>query len=418
MKTLLKKNNYYKMKITKYIFQFLILVIYSYNSFSQNHMQAPESYYSEVSNGELIYGSGKNTVLNFYQNWISPVKGGNLCPMYPSCSQYSIIIFQNNSPLNAYIGTYERLLRCGRELYLYDTIYKNGRLYWYDPPLIESIHSMNYITFNNQSSNSLINKQKTFADYLFDNGEYYRALTEYHRMLYNSQNVNENLFLLKKIGLCYYFGKDWSGYIDFIQKYRNVLSQDRFIINELDIYWAKVYYHLKEFTKSIKTLEWCTIDSTNNIYNEYLFMLGLSYSHIFHWEASNKYFSKISSTSSRYMHSNTFSKKVLEGGGLPECKPWLAGSLSTFVPGLGYLYSHRYGTALSSFVINGLLIWSTIESFSNDNYALSTSISLFAIGWYLGNIKGSINAANKYNQTVRTEFINNIFKDVNVDKIN
>ncbi|MBN1999317.1 membrane protein insertion efficiency factor YidD [candidate division KSB1 bacterium] len=93
-----------------------------------------------------IYGKGHNFALNFYQKWISPVKGGNKCPMYPSCSQYAKISFQMLPWHVAYMKSCERLLRCGHELYLYPAVRIQGQIRWYNPvifkmyPLVECKH--------------------------------------------------------------------------------------------------------------------------------------------------------------------------------------------------------------------------------------------------------------------------------------
>ena len=78
------------------------------------------------------YGSGKNTVLNFYQKWISPVRGEKKCPMYPSCSQYSKNAFQMLPWYMAYIKTMERLLRCGNDLHIYPMVKVDGEVRWKD----------------------------------------------------------------------------------------------------------------------------------------------------------------------------------------------------------------------------------------------------------------------------------------------
>ena len=79
------------------------------------------------------YGTVTNDLLVFYQKTISPVKGGNTCPMHPSCSQYAGIAFQMYPWYSAYVQTCERLLRCGHELSLYPVREISGQLKWYDP---------------------------------------------------------------------------------------------------------------------------------------------------------------------------------------------------------------------------------------------------------------------------------------------
>jgi putative component of membrane protein insertase Oxa1/YidC/SpoIIIJ protein YidD len=79
------------------------------------------------------YGQEKNFYIDFYQNWISPVKGGNTCPMFPACSQYAKIAFLQLPWHQAYITSLERLLRCGNDLHFYPKIIIDRRLQWYDP---------------------------------------------------------------------------------------------------------------------------------------------------------------------------------------------------------------------------------------------------------------------------------------------
>ena len=69
-----------------------------------------------------------------YRKNISPIDGKD-CPMYPSCSEYSIQSFKKHGSLVGWIMTVDRLFRCGRdELRLSPQIILNGERRWYDPP--------------------------------------------------------------------------------------------------------------------------------------------------------------------------------------------------------------------------------------------------------------------------------------------
>ena len=69
-----------------------------------------------------------------YRENISPIDGKN-CPMYPSCSEYSIQSIKKHGSLVGWIMTVDRLFRCGRdELRLSPQIILNGERRWYDPP--------------------------------------------------------------------------------------------------------------------------------------------------------------------------------------------------------------------------------------------------------------------------------------------
>jgi tetratricopeptide (TPR) repeat protein len=77
--------------------------------------------------------------------------------------------------------------------------------------------------------------------------------------------------------------------------------------------------------------------------------------------------------------------------------PALAGGLS-ILPGLGQLYCERYEDALIALLVNGGLIWASIEAFSHDLYALGGVIGFVGLGFYAGNIYGAVGDAHKYNR--------------------
>lgn len=76
-------------------------------------------------------------VIHFYQdhlNHLSAVRGSE-CPMYPSCSEYSLQCFKKHGFFIGWMMTCDRLMRCGHdELYLSPSI-KVNRNTWkcYDP---------------------------------------------------------------------------------------------------------------------------------------------------------------------------------------------------------------------------------------------------------------------------------------------
>ena len=110
---------------------FLIIFYLSVCLFAQDKMKAPPKKKSLQSMEK--YGTVSNQFLNFYQKWLSPVKGGDTCPMFPSCSQYAKITFDKFPFYQAYPKTIERILRCGHSLYLYKIIRTDKSVRWYDP---------------------------------------------------------------------------------------------------------------------------------------------------------------------------------------------------------------------------------------------------------------------------------------------
>ncbi len=88
-----------------------------------------------VKNSEENFNPLKSLV-QFYRgplNHLAVVRRGE-CPMYPSCSQYSIQSFEKHGILIGWIMTCDRLMRCGRdETNLSQEIFVNGKSKSYDP---------------------------------------------------------------------------------------------------------------------------------------------------------------------------------------------------------------------------------------------------------------------------------------------
>ena len=117
----------------------LMLKILTIPCAAQDKMRGPGK--SKIKTTIQWYGQAENFYINFYQNWISPVKGGNTCPMFPACSQYAKIAFLQSPWHQAYINSLERLLRCGNDLHFYPAIIIDKQIRWYDPVETDSIKS-------------------------------------------------------------------------------------------------------------------------------------------------------------------------------------------------------------------------------------------------------------------------------------
>ena len=374
------------------------------------------------------YGSGNNFLLDIYQNYLSPVKGGNRCPMYPSCSQYAKILFEERPVYQAYIGTFERILRCGHELHLYPRIASDNRLLWYDPPPIEekddkisgsvteelkfALSSLSDNQFSNVNSDST---EDSFADFLFYQKEYYRAATEYMRLAFYSTDSVKMADYLSRIGLCYYFGQDYDACVSLMEEHRDIFRKYESLSAKMDLMLSKTYYHLKKYQKSISTIEWSNIRLNDPLYDEAQFNMGLAYARIFQWEKASNCFSRLNPESQRGLEIPRLSDSIRIGNNLPSRQPWLAGAFSAVIPGTGYIYAGRTQTGIISFIVNGLLIWSFRDALKHESYGLASAIGFFGTGWYFGNISGSVKAVREYNEMVRNDFIDKLIENLDYE---
>jgi len=93
---------------------------------------------------------------------------------------------------------------------------------------------------------------------------------------------------------------------------------------------------------------------------------------------------------------------------LPRKSEVLAGLMSALVPGSGYFYAEHYGDGITAFVINALAIAGIVTAAGQENYAVAGIVGGVGLPFYFGNIYGSANAAKKWNLAIRKELRNQL----------
>ncbi len=90
---------------------------------------------------------------------------------------------------------------------------------------------------------------------------------------------------------------------------------------------------------------------------------------------------------------------------LPSKSPWLAGGLSVLLPGAGSVYVGRYSEGALSFFINALFIGATVNAVDKDDDDLAVVLGIGALAFYGGNIYAAANGAHKFNDRVRAAYL-------------
>ncbi len=75
-------------------------------------------------------------------------------------------------------------------------------------------------------------------------------------------------------------------------------------------------------------------------------------------------------------------------------------AMQAILPGAGYLYMGQTRSAITSFLLNGLFIWATVELFQHGHTAWGIFTLSLESGWYFGGINGAGLLAKEHNQQV------------------
>jgi TM2 domain-containing membrane protein YozV len=81
-----------------------------------------------------------------------------------------------------------------------------------------------------------------------------------------------------------------------------------------------------------------------------------------------------------------------------------AGILSAIIPGAGKIYTHDYGDGITAFIITGLFAYLAYTNFEHDHPTRAWIFTGIGAGFYAGNIYGSVASAQIFNARVNFEF--------------
>jgi hypothetical protein len=92
----------------------------------------------------------------------------------------------------------------------------------------------------------------------------------------------------------------------------------------------------------------------------------------------------------------------------PRRSPALAGVLSAVVPGLGHAYAGDPAGAAGALALNGLFVWATVDAFRDRRYGLGSLLLVGESIWYGGAIFGAVAEAMRFNRDARLEAVGRV----------
>lgn len=210
-----------------------------------------------------------------------------------------------------------------------------------------------------------------YAQFLYRNGEYYRAITEYKR-------------------LSYFFPESPWAEDSKIQIGRSYMAGGE--LNEAIMYWRLML--------SEKELE-------QTSQSKIRLLLGLS---LLDQGQTKPYRLRLNNIAQSIETFEELDEKVLMSEQIseflselkiqpqPEYKsPWLAGSMSALIPGSGSFYAGQKTEGTYAFFITTLFMLAAADSIKEENQELGVLFGFFSIAFYGGNIYTAVNSVHKYN---------------------
>ena len=381
-----------------------------------------------------------NWSLNFYKKIISPLQGQNICNFSPTCSQfYKQSINKHGIVIGSMMGA-DRLMRCNPWAWAFlDKYYfgvDNNRLL--DLPenhYVSQVMSLRpdsgkqshitnegdyHVHFAWTRNDTLAkpttnNQQPTttlaFADYLFQSQDYTRAIGEYKRLLFFYPDTQDNIkeYIQLMLGESYLMVKDCQQALSYF----SLQDNPYFNYNR-----ARVYFEQGDYPK--------TRDELNSVLDmgfdeKQIVLYGMSFYKEHNFSDGARFFQTHAPAGFSVINELC----NFDGKEIKKRNRTTSTLFSVVIPGLGQVYSSRFGDGLYSFLTVvgcGSLAYYYWE---HDNSKVKFSIfSLLTALFWSGNVYGANIAARDYNEFQIKQYlmkIDNVVRELdltpNYDKL-
>jgi TolA-binding protein/TM2 domain-containing membrane protein YozV len=253
--------------------------------------------------------------------------------------------------------------------------------------------------------------QLKIADAFMEEGEYYRAVTEYKKFLILFPDSGKADYASFEIAMAYFKGEEYGAAARSFLAMREKYPESGYAI-QAGYLEGSSQWKLKNYDQARVVLESLVEQHPESEYApRSLVVICLAALDENKPEVSRRALARFLDR----FPGHPGEENVREAAALidryqelPEKSPELAGFLSAILPGSGYFYAEHYGDGITAFLINGLFIAGTVAAINQENYAVAGIVGGIGVPFYLGNIYGSANAAKKWNLGVRNEVIQKI----------
>jgi hypothetical protein len=242
-----------------------------------------------------------------------------------------------------------------------------------------------------------------FAESLYEEGDYFRAIGEYKRYIYLAPTDNQAEKAAFRIAEGYSHAKRWAEAIiacdQYLSKYP---ASSRYY--EMLYFKGRVEKFSGRYEDSLRSFELITNANAPNYMDKALYQKALVKLERTDWRGTQDALRQVPPGSPLFPAASLFAAEI-EKMELPHKSPATAGLLAAVLPGAGHLYAERPRDALVAFLLNGAFLWGTAELFHHDNYVAGGVFAFFELGWYSGNIYSAVSSVHKYNRNKESDFI-------------
>ncbi|MDP2364542.1 MAG: hypothetical protein Q8M94_12335 [Ignavibacteria bacterium] len=236
---------------------------------------------------------------------------------------------------------------------------------------------------------------KLFADFLFCDKDYLRAIDEYERYL----NVIDNDTVQFKIALGFSLMNDQ---FNALQEFSSANNSSTFY-EQSGIEILKSLYLLKDYS-NFYVFGNDLINSKSRFSNNAQKLLNTSILITEKELPDENIFFKPFENEEKLVLGKFYDQKLNP----PYKSEFAAGIFSAIIPGAGKIYTEDYGDGITAFLLTGLFSYLAYTNFDHNHPTRGWIFTALGAGFYAGNVYGSIASAQIFNAKVNFDFENGL----------
>ena len=239
-----------------------------------------------------------------------------------------------------------------------------------------------------------------------EQGEYYRAITEFKRLLILFPDSPWADHAALAVGICYFKGGEYANAIKSLESFRATFPDSPLLpksayFEGLSL-WKAFRYDSAESRFALVAEE--------GPQSEYGSLALVTLSLVSFDQGRPQVAAEYLRAFLKEHGTHTYAERVRSAltlidqyASLPHKSPALAATLSAILPGAGYVYVGHQGDGLMAFLVNLLFAAGSAAGFQAENMALGVIVGGVGVPFYLGNVWGSANAAKKRNKDAQEQ---------------
>jgi TM2 domain-containing membrane protein YozV len=241
-----------------------------------------------------------------------------------------------------------------------------------------------------------------FADHLFGDGDYYRAISEYRRFLFLTKGRGEESpRAALAIGEALLRGEQFDAagrQLDGVAT--RTLDME---LRRTALFGAARAY-LEDGRPELAKPRFRLIvedpDSDSVLSGKSRWLLAWGHFDAGELEKARDIFMGIAASSSPYAKDAQGVVDAIEQKGELDTKDPLIAALLSVVPGGGHFYLGQWGTGFTSLTWNALFIFAAVSAWITGDWGVAVVLTFAELGWYSGSMFGAVAGAFRHNRDV------------------